>query len=65
MKTLVIIGDHPRNLGLLTKLIRNKLVSVECLILFKREELIPKPPKEFSKKIKKLWRLHFNKKIFS
>ena len=65
MKTLVIIGDHPRNLGLLTKLIRNKLVSVECLILFKREELIPKPPKEFSKKIKKLWRLHFNKRYLA
>lgn len=65
MKTLVIIGDHPRNLGLLTELMQNKLVTIDCLILFKREEMIPKPPKNISKKIVKLWKLHFKKRFLA
>ena len=50
MRTLVIIGDHPRNVGLLNKLILNKKISIDCLILFKRENLIPKPPKNINNK---------------
>ena len=52
MKTLVIIGDHPRNLGLLT-MMQNKLVTIDCLIPLKEKKL-SKTPKNISKKIVKL-----------
>ena len=44
MNVLVIIGDHPRNLGLLKKLSKQKNITIGGLILFKREEMIPRPP---------------------
>ncbi len=65
MKTLVIIGDHPRNLGLLKNLLQSRIVNINCLILFKRESLIPEPPKNISNEIKKFWRLHFKKRYLA
>lgn len=65
MKTLVIIGDHPRNIGLLTNLMKNKIAKVDSLILFKREDLVPEVPKNIENKNKKLWKLHFKKRYLA
>ena len=62
MKILVIVGSHARNLGLLRKLYNNKNVEIAGVILFKREDLIPKPNESLSEDIKKLWYLHFEKR---
>jgi len=62
MNVLVIIGDHPRNLGLLKKLSKQKNITIGGLILFKREEMIPKPPLYLKNKVKKLWKVHFEKR---
>jgi folate-dependent phosphoribosylglycinamide formyltransferase PurN len=62
MKVLVIIGDHPRNLGLLNKLYDQKDINVDSVVLFKRENLSPKPPNNLSIKLKKYWKLHFKKR---
>ena len=65
MKIAVIVGDHPRNIGLLKKLYENKKVEISSLILFKRENLIPKPNKNLSNNLKKLWNLHFRKRYIA
>ena len=62
MKTLVIVGDHPRNLGLLKELLKNDKIEISGLILFKRDKLIPEANKNLSKEIKELWDIHFNKR---
>ena len=61
MKTLVIVGDHPRNLGLLEKLLNNNEIDICGLILFKREKMIPEPSPNLTLKLKKLWKIHFEK----
>lgn len=65
MKTIVITGDHPRNLNLLKKLHENNKINIDGLVLFKRENLIPKADINFSAEIKKLWNLHFEKRYLS
>ena len=65
MKTIVIVGDHSRNLCLLKKIYENKKLNIDGLILFKRENLLPKANKKFSDEIKKLWNLHFEKRYLS
>ena len=65
MNVLVIIGDHPRNIGLLKKLTKQKNISIGGLILFKREKMIPSPPIYLKKKTKKLWKIHFHKRYNS
>ncbi len=65
MKIIVIIGDHPRNIGLLKRLYDNKKVEICYLILFKRDKLIPEPDKNLSESLKKLWKLHFEKRYLS
>ena len=62
MKTLVIVGDHPRNLGLLEKLLNNNEIDICGLILFKREKMIPEPSPNLNLKLKKLWKIHFEKR---
>lgn len=65
MKTLVIVGDHPRNLGLLSSLFQNKKIEISGIILFERDELIPSPNKNLSSDLKRLWSLHFHKRYLS
>ena len=65
MNVLVIIGDHPRNLGLLKKLSKQKDIIIGGLILFKREDMIPNPPTYLDNKVKKLWKIHFQKRYNS
>ena len=65
MRVLAIIGNHPRNLGLFKKLLDQKKIFVEGLILFKREDIIPKPDKKLSKELKKLWNIHFRKRYIA
>jgi folate-dependent phosphoribosylglycinamide formyltransferase PurN len=65
MNTLVIIGDHPRNIAFLQKLSEQKNINIKGLILFKREKLMPKADKKLSKNLKKLWKLHFNKRLLT
>ncbi len=62
MNILVIVGSHARNLGLLNKLQKNKKINIKGLIIFKRENLIPKPNENLSVDLKKLWDLHFKKR---
>lgn len=63
MNVLVIIGDHPRNIALLEKLSKQKNINIKGLILFKREKLMPKADKKLSRNLKKLWKIHFNKRL--
>ncbi len=65
MKITVIVGDHPRNIGLLKKLYENKKIEISSLILFKRDNLIPKPNKKLPNNLKKLWNLHFKKRYLA
>ena len=65
MKIIAIIGDHPRNIGLLKRLYDNKKVEICYLILFKRDKLIPEPDQNLSDSLKKLWKLHFEKRYLS
>lgn len=58
----MIVGSHPRNLMLLKQLAKIKNVNIIRLFLFKRECLIPKPPKNLKNNLKKLWKIHFNKR---
>ena len=62
MKTLIIVGSHPRNLGLLEKLSKNKDIQILGVILFLREKLIPEPDINMSQDLKKLWYRHFKKR---
>ena len=62
MNVLVIIGNHPRNLGLLEKLSKEKDITIRGLILCKREDMIPNPPIYLDNKVKKLWKIHFQKR---
>ena len=62
MKTLVIVGDHPRNLGLLDKLLNNHQIDISGLILYKREKMNPEPLHDLPLQLKKLWEIHFEKR---
>jgi len=62
MKTLVIVGDHPRNLGLLNELLKIDNIEIRGLILFERDKFIPEANKNLSKELKKLWDKHFSKR---
>ena len=65
MKAIVIVGDYPRNIGLLKRLYDNKKIEICFLTLFKREQLVPEPDKNLSNDLKKLWNLHFEKRYLS
>ncbi len=43
---------------------RNRITKIDCLILFKRESLIPKPPKNLDNKIKRLFHVKNHKEDF-
>lgn len=62
MKTLLIVGSHNRNLSLLEALLKNKKVKIEGVIIFKRENIFPKPKIKLSKDLTKLWNFHFKKR---
>ena len=62
MKIIVIIGDHPRNLILLSCLIQIPDIEVIAVIKYSRSELIPPPPDYLTTDEKRLWKLHFNKR---
>ena len=62
MNIIVIVGSHPRNLMLLKYLANIKDVNIINVFLFKRERLIPKSPKNLKGNLKKLWKIHFNKR---
>ena len=65
MNLVLIIGNHPRNLILLKKILKIKSYKVKKLIIHKRENLNPKPPKNLQPSLKKLWKLHFLKRKIS
>ena len=62
MKVIVITGSHPRNLSILNKLYQNNKIEIAGFIMFKREEIIPKPNNNLDEKLKKLWEIHFKKR---
>ncbi len=65
MKIIVISGNHPRNLGLPKKLFENKKTEIVGLVLYKREDIIPKPDISLDENLKKLWEIHFKKRFES
>ncbi len=65
MNILVMIGNHPRNIAFLEKLSSQKNINIKGLIIFKREKLVPKSDKKLSKHLKKLWKIHFNKRLIA
>ena len=60
MKVLAIIGNHPRNLAFLSVISKN--IKIDKLIIYKRDNLLPKPPKNLSKDLINLWKFHFKKR---
>lgn len=65
MNILVMVGDHPRNLILLQSLQKIKNIKIKYVLIFKREQLMPKPPKNLNSKISNLWKLHFKKRAIA
>jgi len=62
MRVAAICGDHPRNCTIVKFLLENPKINLVQIILFKRDKLIPKVPKNLSQNLKKLWKLHFKKR---
>jgi hypothetical protein len=60
MNITLITGDHPRHKYLVNKLMSLKVNSV--WIVEMRENLIPKPDKRLKPNLKRLFKLHFNKR---
>ncbi len=65
MKCFVIIGSHNRNLSLLKKLITIKNIEISHVFILKRENLLPEPQSNLDSEIKKLWKLHFKKRMIA
>ncbi len=65
MNLALIIGNHPRNLILLKKILNIRSIKIKKLIVHKREHLNPSPPKNLDPLLKKLWKLHFLKRNLS
>lgn len=65
MNLALIVGNHPRNLIILKKILNIKSVKIKKLIIFKRENFNPKPPKNLSFLLQKLWKHHFSKRKLS
>ena len=61
MKILLITGDHLRHLNFVDSLSSTK-IEISWFIE-KREIMIPKPPDSISLNLKKLYKLHFNKRF--
>jgi folate-dependent phosphoribosylglycinamide formyltransferase PurN len=60
LKVLAIIADHSRNLAFLKVISKN--IKISKLIIYKRENLIPEPPKYIDQELTNLWKLHFKKR---
>ena len=65
MRVLLISGSHSRNLALAKKIYVNKKVKIVGYIIFKREEMVPKPRSSLNNNLKKLWKIHFKKRLLS
>ncbi len=65
MNLILIIGNHPRNLILLKKILNIKTLKIKKLIIHKREKLNPKPSNNLKPLLRKLWKLHFFKREIS
>ena len=65
MRIILITGSHLRNLAIAEKLYKNKRIEIVGFVIFKREEIIPKPNNFLDKKLKKLWQIHFKKRFVS
>ncbi len=65
MNLALIIGNHPRNLILLKKILNIRSIKIKKLIVHKREHLNPLPPKDLDPLLKKLWKLHFLRRSLS
>tara|TARA_Y100001970_G_C14247277_1_gene869187 strand:- start:1964 stop:2767 length:804 start_codon:yes stop_codon:yes gene_type:complete len=57
MKVLIISGSHPRHFYYANRIIAN--TNVVGAVLQKREDILPRPPKDCSEKVAKLFNLHF------
>ena len=64
MRVLLISGSHSRNLALAKKIYVNKKVKIVGYIIFKREEMVPKPRSSLNNNLKKLWKIHFKKDCY-
>ncbi len=62
MRVAVICGNHPRNCLIVKSLLKIKKIQIVKIVLFERESLVPKPPKNLNVHLKKLWKLHFKKR---
>jgi len=65
MNCLIICGDHPRNYQIINDLLKIDYLNIINVVLHKRDNLMPRPPEDLDDDIKRLWKLHFEKRYIS
>ena len=65
MNCLIICGDHPRNYQIINNLLKIDYLNISNVILHKRDNLMPRPAEDLDDDIKRLWKLHFEKRYIS
>lgn len=63
MNVLIICGDHKRNYCFIEYLKKISYVNISKIVLYKRDNILPKPPVDLNSNLKKLWNLHFEKRF--
>ena len=62
MNTILICGNHHRNLYIIKELQKIPSVKIKKIFILKREDFNPSPPENLNKDLKKLWKIHFDKR---
>ena len=63
MKILIICGDHKRNYNFIEHLQKLDNIEISKILLYSREEVVPVAPDNLNSNLKKLWQLHFEKRL--
>ena len=63
MKILIICGDHKRNYNFIEHLQKLDNIKISKILLYSREEVVPVAPDNLNSNLKKLWQLHFEKRL--
>ena len=60
IRTVLITGNHLRHFEFLDIVKNNPCIDIIGYIVFKRENFIPKPPKNINNNLKEIWFKHFD-----
>ena len=63
MKILVICGNHKRNYNFIEYLKKLDNIEISKILLYSREDVTPIAPDNLNSNLKKLWQLHFDKRL--